>query len=112
MEKDLEKQTKTMKDVIPKSAFANNEAKEELNKVNETEKNVDKEKLFYKKNKRTYNFKNFQTIRIFGEDIYEGEITFEEADEDQSNLANKIKDFISRTKPKNDKKKQEKEKLA
>ena len=65
--------------------------------------------MFYKTKKRVYDFKKFQTIRTFAEDIYEGEITFEEADDDQSNLANKIKDFISGTKPKNDKKRQEKE---
>ena len=70
---------------------------------------MNREKLVYKTNKNTYSFENFQTIRTFGEDVYEGEITFEEADEYQSNLANKIKDFIRKTKPKNDKKRQEKE---
>ena len=47
-------------------------------------------------------------MRTFGKDIYESEITLEEADEYQSNLANKIKDFIKKTKPKNDKKRQKK----
>ena len=95
--------------MIPKSAFANEEAEKELNKITEIEKNVDREKLFYKTNKCKYNFKKFETIRTFGEDIHDGEITFEEADKDQSNLANKTEDFISRTKPKDDKKKREKE---
>ena len=49
-----------------------------------------------------------KTIRTFGEDIYKGEITFEEADEDQANLVDKINNFVKKTKPKNDKKKQEK----
>ena len=35
----------TIKDVIPKSAFATDEAKEELDKINEIEKNVDREKI-------------------------------------------------------------------
>ena len=47
-------------------------------------------KLIYKTKKHTYDFKKFQTIRRFGKDIYEGEITFEEADEYQSNLVDKI----------------------
>ena len=38
----------TIEDLIPKSVFANDEAKEELNKIKEIEKNVDRERLFYK----------------------------------------------------------------
>ena len=38
--------------VIPKSVFANDEAKEEFNKIKEIEKDVDREKLFYKSNKK------------------------------------------------------------
>ena len=45
-------------------------------------------------------FRNFKTIRTFGEDIYEVGITIEEADEDQSNLADKIKNFSDKTRPK------------
>ena len=71
----------TIENVIPKSVFANDEAKEEFNKIKEIEKNVGREKLFYKSDKNTYNFKNFHTIRTFGKDIYEGKITFEKADE-------------------------------
>ena len=33
------------------------------------------------------------TTRTFGEDIYEGKITLEEADEDQSDLADTINEF-------------------
>ena len=46
------------------------------------------------------------TIRTFGEDIYEGKITLEEADEDQSDLADQINKFIEETRPKNYDKKQ------
>ena len=83
--------------------------REEFNKIKEIEKHVDREKLFYKSNKNKYNFKNFQTLRTFGEDIYNGEITLEEPDKDQSNLVEKINDFIEKTRPKSDKKRQEKE---
>ena len=68
--------------IIPKTAFASDEPKEELNKILEIEKNVDREKLIYKTSTRIYDSRKFNTIRAFGEDIYEGEITFEEADED------------------------------
>ena len=42
----------TIADVIPKSVFANDEAKEEFNKIKEIEKDSDREKLFYKSNKK------------------------------------------------------------
>ena len=57
-------------DIIPDSAFANDESRKELNKIKEIEKNVDGEKLIYKTNKHTYDFRKFNTIRTFGEDIY------------------------------------------
>ena len=36
------------------------------------------------------------TIRTFGEDIYEGKITLEEADEDQSDLADQINKLLKK----------------
>ena len=89
------------KDKVPKSAFASDEAKEELNKILKIEKNVDREKLVDDPGKYTYDFRTFNTVRTFGEEIYEGKITLEEADEDQSDLADQISEFIKETKLKN-----------
>ena len=72
----------TIEDVIPENVFANDEATKEFNKIIEIEKNVDRKKLFYKSNQNIYNFKKYQTIRTFGKDIYNDEITLEEADKD------------------------------
>ena len=69
------------------------------NKIKEIEKNVDKENLIYKTNKHTYDFRKFNTIRTFGEDIYDGKITLEEADESQSDLLGEIKKFNDKTRP-------------
>ena len=90
--------------MIPKSVFANDEAKEELKKITELEKNVDREKLLYKASGNTYHFRKFQTIRTFGEDIYEGKITLGEADKDQSDLFNEIKNVSEKMRPKSYKK--------
>ena len=57
----------TIEDVIPKNALNNDEAKKELDKIKEIEKNVDREKLIYETNEYKYSFKNFQTIKTFGE---------------------------------------------
>ena len=66
--------------MIPKDALNNDEGKKELDEIKEIEKNVDREKLIYETNEYTYNFKNFQTIKTFGRDIYEGKITIKEAE--------------------------------
>ena len=65
--------------MIPKNALNNDEAKKELDKIKEIEKNADREKLVYKTNDYAYNFENFQTIKTFGKDIYDGTITLKEA---------------------------------
>ena len=51
----------------------------------------------------------FQTIRTFNEDIYGGKTTLEKAGKNQSDLLNETKNFSDKTRPKNYKKKQEKE---
>ena len=95
--------------MIPKNALNNDEAKKELDKIKEIEKNVDREKLIYETNEYTYSFKNFQTIKTFGRDIYEGKITIEEANEYQTDLLAEIMNFRKNTKPKSQEKNQEKE---
>ena len=42
---------------------------------------MDREKLIYETIEYTYSFKNFQIIKTFGRDIYEGKITIKEANE-------------------------------
>ena len=96
------------KNIIPKSACASDEAKKEINKILKIEKNVDREKLVYDAGKYMYDFRTFNIIRTFGEDIYEGKITLEEADGDQSDLADEINKFIKEIRPKNYGKKEDK----
>ena len=57
----------TIEDV---NALNNDEAKRELNKIKEIEQNVDRKKLLYETNGYTYSFKNLQTMKTFGRDIY------------------------------------------
>ena len=99
----------TIKNIIPENIL-NDEAKKEIDKISEIEKSVDREKLAYKASRYTYSFQHFQTIRTFGRDIYSGEITLTEADEDQANCLVEIINFKKKTKPQNVKKKQNKKK--
>ena len=99
----------TIEDVIPKNVLNNDEAKKELDKNKEIEKNVDREKLIYETNEYTYSFKNFQKIKTFGRDIYEGKTTIEKAHEYQTDLLLEIMNFRKNTKLRSQEKKQEKD---
>ena len=76
--------------MIPEKIL-NGEAKKELNKIKREEKTVDRKKLIYRASEFAYGFENFQTIKTFGRDIYDNEITLKEVDKDQSNLLNEIR---------------------
>ena len=97
----------TIKNIIPENIL-NDEAKKEIDKISEIEKTVDREKLVYRASAFTCSFQNFRTIRTFGRDIYNGEITLKEADEDQASLLSEIMNFRDKTKPQDEEKKQKK----
>ena len=86
----------------------NGEAKKEMDKISIIEKTVDREKLAYKAREYTYSFQNFQTIRTFGRDIYNGELTLKAADENQANLLAEVMNFKKKAKRQDPEKKQEK----
>ena len=73
---------------------------------------MDREKLVYRASAFTYSFQNFRTIRTFGRDIYNGEITLKEADEDQASLLNEIMNFSDKTKPQDQEKKKKKKRCS
>ena len=97
--------------MIPKNALNNEEAKKELDKIKEIEKNVNREKLIYETNEYTYSSKHFQTINTFGRDIYEGKVTIEEANEYQTGLLAEIMNFSKNTKPRSQEKNKKKKLL-
>ena len=100
----------TIKNIFPENML-NDEGKIEIDKISKIEKTVDREKLVYEASEYEHNFQNFLTIRTFGRDIYNGEITLKEADEYQSSLLNEIKNFSDKTKPRGKKKKNKKKKM-
>ena len=82
----------TVKDAIPKNVLNNDEAKKSLIELKK-QKKMWSEKPVYETKEYTYSFKNFQTIKAFGRNIYEGKITIKEADEYQKDLLVKIMSF-------------------
>ena len=83
--------------------------KKRLIKLQKQKNTIDREKLVYKASEYTCDFRNFRTIRTFGINIHNGEITLEEADEDQSKLVDEIEIFNNKTRPQNANKKKKKE---
>ena len=75
----LNTQKFTIKDTVLENTLTE-EAKNELNKIKEIEKTVNREKLVYR---TKYSFKSFRNINTFGRDIYNSKIILKEANEDQ-----------------------------
>ena len=82
--------------------------KKEFNEIIEIEKTIARKKLIYKTENKSYSFKNFRSVRIFGKDIYNSMITLEKADKDQNSLVNEINKFNSSKRPKTLEKRQNK----
>ena len=63
------------------------------------EKQVDRTRMVYKGTNETYYFRNFKTIRAFGNEIRNNVISLNTANIEQANLLSYINDFIRKTKP-------------
>ena len=57
--------------------------------------------MVYKGTNETYDFRNFKTIRAFGNEIRNNIISLDTANLEQANLLSYINDFIRKTKPGN-----------
>ena len=55
--------------------------------------------LNYETNKYIYDFKQFETIRSFGDSIFRGKIMISEAENDQSNLLKIMVEFNIKSRP-------------
>ena len=92
------KKLPSIKDFIPTEKF-NLEIINEIKKIEEIEKNVDRDKMVYKTTSKTYDFRNFKTIRAYGNDIRNNVISLAAANLDQANLMARFYDFVKKTKP-------------
>ena len=93
-------QTKSVEYIFPE-VYDSVENKNELNKIKEYEKKVSRDNMIYYSCKETFEFRMFQTIRSFGNNIYSSKITINKADLEQSDLVEYILNFNNKTRPKN-----------
>ena len=70
----------------------------EKKRIEEIEKNVDRNRMVYKGTNKTYDFRNYKTIRAFGNEIRNNIISLDTANTEQVNLLSYISDFM-KTKP-------------
>ena len=73
----------------------------EIKRIEEIEKNVNRNKMVYKGTNKTYDFRNFKTIRTFGNEIRNNVISLDTANIEQANLLSYIYDFTKKTGPQN-----------
>ena len=96
--KESDKKLPSIKDFIPMENL-NPEIINEIKKIKEMERS----RMVYKGTKKTYDFRNFKTIRAFGDEI-RNNIISNTANIEQANLLSYINDF-TKTKPRNPEKK-------
>ena len=93
-----DKKLPAIKDFIPTENL-NPEVINEILKIEEIEeKKVDRNKMVHKGINKTYEFRNFKTIRTFGNEIRNNVISLDTANMEQANLLSYISDFM-KTKP-------------
>ena len=98
--KTSDKKLAPIKDFIPIENL-NPEIINEIKRIEEIEKKVDRNRMVYKGTNKTYDFRNFKTIRTFGNEIRNNVISLDTANLEQTNLLSYINDFTKKTKPQN-----------
>ena len=92
------KKLPSIKDLVPTEKF-NLDIFAEIKRIEEVEKNVDRDKMIYKSTGKIYDFRGFNTIRTYGNDIRNIVTSLAAANLEQANLLAHVQDFIKKTKP-------------
>ena len=77
----------------------NNKIKNKWDKITEWEEKIKRKGLICKTNEYKYDFQQYETIRSFGESIYAGKSSTDEAEQYQSNLLENIIEFNEKSRP-------------
>ena len=98
------KKLPSIKDFVPTEKF-NLEIIDEKRRIEEIEKQVDRNIMVYESTSRTYDFRGFKTIRAYGSDIRNNVTSLKAAKLEKANLMVHIHDFVKNTKPQDPKQK-------
>ena len=95
---------KTSKTKISWKSFTNetrnDKIKNEIDEIKKREDKIKQEDLKYEANRYHYDFQQFETTTSFGDNIYTGKISINEAKIDQTNSLEKRIEFNNKTRPK------------
>ena len=90
--KGLESKSKSIEGIFPEG-HESVEIKNKVDKIKECERKVNRNNMIYYSSKEPFDFNAFKTIRSFGENIYSGKITINQADQEQADLLEYILNF-------------------
>ena len=76
-----------------------NEIKYEIYEIKNWENKIKQEDLRYETNRYRYDIQQSETVRSFGDSIYNGKISIDEAEMEQTNLVENIVDFSNKSRP-------------
>ena len=93
--KDSDKKLTATKDFIPIENL-NPKIINEIKIIEEIGKQIDRKKMVYKGTNKTYDFRNFKTIRAFGNEIRNNVIGLDTANIEPANLLSYIYDFMKK----------------
>ena len=69
------------------------EIKNEINDIKKWENKIKRKDLKYETNRYKFDFQQFETLRSFGDSIYNGKVRIDEAEMEQTNLLENIVNF-------------------
>ena len=95
-----DKKLPSIKDFISTEKL-NPEIIDETERIEDEEKKADRSKMVYKGYNKTYDFRKFKTVSVFGNEIRNNIINMDMAKDEQNHLAKYIKEFKTKTKPQN-----------
>ena len=90
----------SIRDFISKERL-NSETVDEIERIEEEENKVNRNKMVYKASNENYEFRKFKTIRVFGNEIRNNVIDMNTANDEQDHLLRYINKLKSKTKPHN-----------
>ena len=82
--KSSDKKLTPIQEFVPMENL-NPESINEIKRIDEVEKQVDRNRMVYKGSNKTYDFRNFKTIRAFGNEIRNNVISLDTANIEQAN---------------------------
>ena len=85
------------------------EIKNKINDIKKWEKKIKRKDLKYETNRYKFVFQRFETLRSFGDSIYNGKVRIDEAEMEQTNLLENIVNFSNKSKPRSKRDKDKKQ---